>query len=749
MKSRNLAGVLISIIFLMLLADCEKREINNPFDEECPKEIYTPTNLKAELQSESIKLSWQQPNLNISGFIVNRSEGESPYSEEARLDKAATGWEDPNVTPGIKYIYQILAYAGDNQSNMVTIEITPVFLAIVSTSSVSSITPTSVLLGGNVTNDGGAAVTERGVCYGTNQNPAITDNKVVSGSGKGVFSTTLTGLTSQTTYYARAFATNSKGTAYGSQVTFTTSTQTANLPTVTTTGESGVTMTSAILGGNVTQDGGAPVTERGVCYGKVQNPTIADTKIVMGSGTGVFSNTVTGLTAGTTYYVRAYAINSQGASYGTQITITTPQSLTMATVATSNETLVTQTSAVLGGNVSNDGGASVTERGICYAITENPTTSNTKIVMGNGTGTFSNTISGLVAGTKYYVRAYAINSQGTAYGSQISFTTTSQTVILASLTTAAATNVTANSANVGGNITDEGGGTISERGIVYSNNYTTPTTSHTKVIVGSGPGIFSTTLTGLSMNTTYYVRAYAINGAGTAYGPAINFITSGNTPTVSTKDVTNVLETTVVAGGIVLSDQGVTVSERGVCYGTSLDPTIYDVKIASGSGLGGFNVPINILTPNTTYYVRAYATNKNGTGYGENKTFKTADAYYAGFENGIPAGWSGMWTTSTDAPFEGFFCLKSSNPGDSIVVSRTIATSVGGQVTFYHKSGAGFDSVNTEFYIDNKLQTTLKDEGWTLKAFNITAGTHKFKWVNKGGGYSNNITYIDYFICPK
>ena len=322
---------------------------------------------------------------------------------------------------------------------------------------------------------------------------------------------------------------------------------------------------------------------------------------------------------------------------------------------------------------------------------------------------------------------------------------------MASLSTTAATNITANSAVVGGNITDDGGGAISERGICYSNTTSSPTiTNYPKVIIGSGIGLFSSTITGLTMNSTYYVRAYAINSAGTSYGVYITFVTSGSPPTVSTKDVSNILETSAIAGGIVLTDEGASVTERGVCYSTTTNPTIYDTKIASGSGTGGFNVPLNTLIPNTTYYVRAYATNKNGTAYGENKSFKTADAYYEGFENGWPTGWTGNWSITPDSPYERFNCFKSTASGQTIELTRTITT--GGNISFWHRADGEWTSsypIKTEFYIDDVLKETIYDEEWTIHSFSATAGDHKFKWINKGGGYYNNNTYIDYVICPK
>jgi hypothetical protein len=378
-------------------------------------------------------------------------------------------------------------------------------------------------VGGNVTNDGNATVTERGVVYATTQTPTTSNTKVPLGTGTGSFTTNITGLTSGTTYYVRAYAINSQGTTYGSQEVFVCS-LTLSLPSVTTATATGVTSTGATLGGNVTNDGNATVTERGVVYATTQTPTTSNTKVPLGTGTGSFTTNITGLTSGTTYYVRAYAINSQGTTYGSQEVFVCSLTLSQPTVNTTAATGVTTTGATLGGNVTNDGNATVTERGVVYATTQSPTTSNTKVPLGTGTGSFTTNITGLTSGTTYYVRAYAINSQGTAYGSQEVFVC-SLTLSLPSVNTTAATGVTTTGATLGGNVTNDGNATVTERGLVYATTQT-PTTSNTKVPLGTGTGSFTTNITGLTSGTTYYARAYAINSQGTAYGSQIALMTT-------------------------------------------------------------------------------------------------------------------------------------------------------------------------------------------------------------------------------
>ncbi|MCQ2318932.1 MAG: hypothetical protein MJZ90_08460 [Bacteroidales bacterium] len=200
---------------------------------------------------------------------------------------------------------------------------------------------------------------------------------------------------------------------------------TQTVATVTTNEVTEITQTTATCGGEVTSDGGAAVTARGVCWSTSQNPTVSDSHTTDGSGTGSFTSNITGLTENTTYYVRAYATNSEGTSYGEQRSFTTSQNITSPTVTTNNVTDITQTTATCGGEVTSDGGAAVTARGVCWSTSQNPTVSDSHTTDGSGTGSFTSNITGLTENTTYYVRAYATNSEGTSYGEQKSFTTLS------------------------------------------------------------------------------------------------------------------------------------------------------------------------------------------------------------------------------------------------------------------------------------------------------------------------------------
>lgn len=196
------------------------------------------------------------------------------------------------------------------------------------------------------------------------------------------------------------------------------------VPTLSTMAMSYISTTFASTGGNISNDGGAAVIERGVCWNTTGSPTVADSKTSNGSGSGAFSSSVTGLTPGMTYYLRAYATNSVGTGYGDEKVFTTYAALVVPTVATTAISSIQVTSAVSGGTVSDWGGTAVTARGICWNTTGSPIVSGSHTSDGSDIGTYTSGLFPLVGNTTYYVRAYATNSVGTAYGNELSFTTT-------------------------------------------------------------------------------------------------------------------------------------------------------------------------------------------------------------------------------------------------------------------------------------------------------------------------------------
>ena len=317
---------------------------------------------------------------------------------------------------------------------------------------------------------------------------------------------------------------------------------------------------------------------------------------------GSFTSVVTGLLPGKTYYFKTYATNGTGTTYGDLITLNTPA--VAPTITTAVITGLTAVTATSGGTISSDGGAALTARGVVWNTSTNPTLANAKTIDGTATGTYTSNLAGLTPNTNYYVKAYATNSVGTTYGNEVTFKTLAA---IPTVGTNAATSVTSTTASCGGNVTLDNGAAVTARGVCWSTSQN-PTTSNSKTSDSSGTGIFTSTITGLTPNTTYYFKAYAINSVGTGYGTQFSFTTTASLPTVTTSTLTNITSTSATAGGVVVSDGGATVTSRGVCWGTSTLPTINDSKLVVGSGLGSFTTPITGLVAGVNYYVRAYAT---------------------------------------------------------------------------------------------------------------------------------------------
>jgi len=491
-------------------------------------------------------------------------------------------------------------------------------------------------------------------------------------------------------------------------------------PSVSTAPVTNITETTATSGGDVISDGGAFVTARGVCWSLSPDPTIAGNHTTDGSDTGSFVSIITGLTPYTQYYLRAYATNSVGTAYGNELTFTT---ITLPTVTTDTVTDITQNTATSGGNVTFDGGSAVIERGVCWSTSSNPTTVGSHTSDGSGMGAFTSYLTGLTANTLYHIRAYATNNAGIAYGNELTFTTLAAT--LPTVITTVVTNITQTTATSGGNVTSDGGSFVTVRGVCWSTS-SNPTTSNSHTSDGSGMGAFTSYLTGLSPNTPYYVRAYATNSIGTAYGNQVTFTTLPvGIPTVSTADVTDITQTTATSGGNVTSDGGLSVTARGVCWNTSQNPTTAGNHTTDGSGTGIFVSYLTGLTPNTPYYVRAYATNSSGTAYGNQVSFTTLNVFTCGDSITINHDTSGgvapvnktvTYGTVTNIPGETSKCWITSNLGaDHQATSKDDATepSAGWYWQFNKKQGYKVTNNNTRTPNTPWIHPINENSDWT------------------------------------
>lgn len=180
---------------------------------------------------------------------------------------------------------------------------------------------------------------------------------------------------------------------------------------------------AAQSGGNITSDGGSPIISRGVCWSTAPNPTIANAHTKDGDSIGSYTSTISGLTANSIYYVRAYATNISSTAYGNEVSFTSGGSINGISISTLTISNISDTGATCGGNITYNSGSAVIARGVCWSTSVNPTLINPHSIDGTGIGVFSSTLSSLLPGTMYFVRSYATNSVNTQYGNQISFTT--------------------------------------------------------------------------------------------------------------------------------------------------------------------------------------------------------------------------------------------------------------------------------------------------------------------------------------
>lgn len=505
--------------------------------------------------------------------------------------------------------------------------------AVVNTLDVTDITNTTVTFNGEVANAGIPPYTERGFVYDTQSTPTVSAciRKLSSpvNSDKN-FSCNISGLSPLQTYYVRTYLIQNGTTIYGNIVSFSTSKQGTELSTsaVTQIGASTATFNASIL------NAGVPAySEKGFCYSKSSNPTIADNrKVVSGSGSGNYSLQVTNLEYPVTYYVRAYAIQSGNPVYGNVVTFSTQSTPTSVSTYAASE--ITSSSAFLNGAITQAGSPAYTEKGFCVSSSRStPTIEDTKIVAGGtGTGNFSASVNGLNYNKRYYFRAYAIQDGSVVYGNTLYFVTS---YTQASVVTSDVSNIKYTSATLNATVTAIGEPAITERGFCYSNSYDIPTIRD-KVIRVSGvaAGAFKAELNNLEEDHTYYVRAYVIQDGEAVYGAVKKFNTGyaplvATGPAISVSEVSSLYWKATFQGAFV--DGNPTVTANGFVYSTSTNPTVNTgtvvpatkTEYVSQNQAYRFTRTVSNLSPYKTYYYRAYVKTDFGYVYGDTESFTT------------------------------------------------------------------------------------------------------------------------------
>ena len=455
----------------------------------------------------------------------------------------------------------------------------------------------------------GVNISEYGLCYGTDLQ---SDVFKVKATAEGRVS--LKNLVAGNAYQMRSYVRDGDHEICGKPVSLAV----YGTPVVLTVVEPKTDSESAVLSGKVEDDCGKAVTERGFiwCEGAVESLDVdKDAKLKSGSGSGEFTETLSGLSPNRIYSFCAYAENAEGLACGDVVRFTTGVALPVH--GQPYITGLTSSSAVLNANVLSDGGEIAKKRGFYWGPD-----AQTEHYVECVSSEFNYELNGLSRNTTYYFKSYSANSIGSAESEVISFTTMAE---LPAVITGDVNDIEEYSASVSGSIEDDGGAEIADKGFVYG-TYSGPDMKTGYVMsAGSGSDPFSLSLSELSPNRTYYIRAYAVNSAGVSYGEEHVFTTKVALPSIGTISLEGRTSSMLKLSALILDDGGETPSEAGFYYSLSEGcDTGSAYRIAGKMTGNGFSAEISGLSRVTEYHVRAYAVNSAGEYVGDVVSFVTS-----------------------------------------------------------------------------------------------------------------------------
>ncbi len=436
--------------------------------------------------------------------------------------------------------------------------------------------------------------------------------------------------------------------------------------------------------------------------------------------------------------LKTYILNINSSNGSKELCITAGEEVGMPSVTTQQISNVTSSSVTFNGTIVNPGLPSYTERGFVYSTRAQPTLENNmgKITSAvNSQASFSATVYGLNSNVTYYVRAYAINTLGPAYGNDVTFNTNG---VPTSLTTSAVTNISTNSAMLNGTINVAGSPNYTEKGFCYRKNGEPSISDNKKIVSGSGTGAYSANISGLEYQTTYYVKAYAIQNGQPVYGNTVNFSTSWTTVQINTSAVTGVEANSATFNGVIRNAGSPAYTERGFCYDDwSSTPTISNHKIVvSGVGVtGNFNKSVTGLNGGTRYYVRAYAIQNSEVIYGETVSFTTVELPMV-YTNEVTDLTASEWPVTWSVTFNGYvasagspayvergFCYNTYS--DPTYLNNKVVVSGSGSGN-YSKTVTGLSDSKT-YYVRAYVKTA---SGQYVYGQNVSFYT--YSWKKKG-----------------
>lgn len=253
---------------------------------------------------------------------------------------------------------------------------------------------------------------------------------------------------------------------------------------------------------------------------------------------------------------------------------------------------------------------------------------------------------------------------------------------------------------------------VVKRGFCWSSSNQNPTISNHATENGSGAGDYTGIISGLAENTTYFVRAYAQTIDLIVYSNPKSFKTYAM-PSVTTSFVSSITAGSAECGGEVLSDGGLPITSRGICWHTFPNPTIDNsCKYDENNSIGAFSCSINNLSENTTYYVRAFAQNSSGISYGEERSFKTnqvtlptfqwgGNTYYVAPDPGYPMDHDMAWTYCRNLTLYGISDWELPMRNELIQMYND-KNSIGGFSSDWYWSGTEYEEFESYYYVNFK-----------------------------------------------
>lgn len=667
------------------------------------------------------------------------------------IASTATTLQVSSLSANTKYNFLLIPYTWDglnlNTRNYYTTNLVAFNATTLSEpSSVVTAVPTiithnSVSSGGTSVSNGGGTLSAKGVVWSTNANPSLADNKLDAGTLTSDFTSEITGLSPETTYNVRAYATNNAGTQYGANLSFRTLSAPVSAATSNHTAV-GIAQDKVDVSWTVASFPISGATASGYLLLRANHPDVPSLTNLNGEAPVAATNTimVSDAIAGTASSFQVSGLNSysrynfvlvpftwdgvnlETRNYYTNNLITF-DALTLPgppSISTIPPTAITHNSVSSGATDVNNGGGDLNAKGVVWSTSINPTTTDNKLDAGTVTSDFTSKITALSPQTLYNIRAYANNNNGTAYGENLNFRTLSapassatsnHTAVAIAQDKVDITWTTASFPATGAT----GSGYVLLRAkhpdvpALTNLNGVAPAAAANSIIVSDAIARTSNSyqVSGLDFYTRYnfLLVPYTWDGVNletrnyyTTNLVAFDELTFAKPSSVTTLSPTSITHNSVSSGGSDVKNGGGVLSAKGVVWGTSLNPTTADNKLDAGTVTSDFTSELTGLSPQTLYNIRAYATNNAGTEYGENKTFRTlsnpvtaqANNFTALSNNSsgtkIDLSWAAASFPATGASVKGYVILYSAENNVPVFASKNGEIPTAGANTFIASS---------------------------------------------------------------